>query len=51
MLLPDGRPILTIKDFFRFAGVLPDPAVTVVANEAPLRVPHVGARTARPSTL
>ena len=23
VLLPDGRPILTIKDFFRFAGVLP----------------------------
>jgi hypothetical protein len=23
VLLPNGRPILTIKDFFRFAGVLP----------------------------
>jgi hypothetical protein len=23
VLLPDGRPILTIRDFFRFAGVLP----------------------------
>ena len=23
VLLPDGRPILTMKDFLRFAGVLP----------------------------
>ncbi|WP_433297502.1 hypothetical protein ACQPZQ_18770 [Pseudonocardia sp. CA-142604] len=23
VLLPDGRPILTIKDFLRLAGVLP----------------------------